>query len=43
MEKAFSTKAPREIIEAISTMAIKPKLETTDIAQILKNVKDLIA
>lgn len=43
MEKAFAIKAPREIIHSISTMAIKPKLEVTDLSEILKNVKGLIA
>jgi len=42
IEKAFSTKAPREIIEAISVMAIKPKLATTDIGEIINSVKTLL-
>ena len=43
IEQAFADKAPREIIEAITVMAVKPKLETTDIAQIMDDVKALIA
>jgi len=43
MEKAFAIKAPREIIEAISVMAIKPKLETTEIAEIIKSVSKIIS
>ena len=42
MEKAFAIKAPREIIQSISTMAIKPKLEVTDISVIMENVKGLL-
>jgi hypothetical protein len=42
MDKAFSSKAPREIIEAITVIAFKPKLETTDISTILTNVKTLL-
>ena len=42
MDKAFSIKAPREIIEAITVMAVKPKLANTDIAEILSNVKTLL-
>jgi hypothetical protein len=42
IDKAFSSKAPREIIEAITVMAIKPKLETTDIGEIINSVKTLL-
>lgn len=42
MEQAFKIKAPREIIEAISVMAIKPKLETTNISDIMESVKTLL-
>jgi len=43
MDVAFATKAPREVIAAITTMAIKPKLETTDISAIIDSVKGLLA
>ena len=43
IDTAFKNKAPREIIEAITVMAIKPKLETTNIAAILDNVVMLLA
>ena len=39
---AFAQKAPRHIIEAITTMAIKPLLINTDIKEIFKNVKTLL-
>lgn len=42
MEKAFAIKAPREIIEAITVMAIKPKLNTTDIGAIIDSVKKVL-
>ncbi len=42
IEKAFSIKAPREIIEAVTVMAIKPKLNNTDIGQIIDSVKTLL-
>jgi len=43
IEKAFTSKAPREIIEAVTVMAIKPKLEATDINAIINDVKSLIS
>jgi hypothetical protein len=42
MDAAFTNKAPREIIEAITVMAIKPKLESTDIAKIINDVKGML-
>lgn len=42
MDAAFTNRAPREIIEAITVMAIKPKLETTDIAKIINDVKGML-
>lgn len=42
MDAAFAQKAPREIIEAITVMSIKPKLESTDLAQIIEDVKALV-
>jgi len=42
IEAAFKNKAPREIIEAVTVMAIKPKLESTDIATIIEDVKSLL-
>ena len=42
IEAAFKSKAPREVIEAVTVLALKPKLEVTDIAAIIENVKDLI-
>jgi hypothetical protein len=41
MDKAFSSKAPKEVIRAISVMAIKPKLETTDLPSIMDDLKVL--
>lgn len=43
LSTAFAKRAPKEIIEAITVMAIKPKLEVTDIPSIMEMVKDLIA
>ena len=42
IEKAFSIKAPREIIEAISVMAIKSKLNNIDISSIIDSVKKVL-
>jgi hypothetical protein len=40
-EKAFALNN-REAIETVITMAIKPKLETTDIASIMDDLKDVV-
>lgn len=40
---AFKVNASREVIQAITVMAIKPKLATTDIAKIMDDVKAMIA
>jgi len=42
IEGAFRSKAPREVIEAVTVLALKPKLEHTDIAAIIDHVKGLI-
>jgi len=42
IEAAFKSKAPREVIKMVTTFAVKPKLEHTDIANIIEHVKDLI-
>ena len=42
IEAAFSKKAPREVIRTITTMALKPKLETTDLKVILDDIKHYI-
>ena len=42
IEKAFAIKAPRGIIETLTVMAIKPKLETTDIGVIMENIRTLV-
>jgi hypothetical protein len=43
MIEAFANKAPRAVIEAITVLAIKPKLAVTDIAAIMDSVKEMIA
>lgn len=43
LEKAFAQKTPREVIQAITVLAVKPKLAVTDLASILDDVKAMIA
>jgi hypothetical protein len=42
IEAAFAKRAPREVIKTITTMALKPKLETTDLKVILDDIKHYI-
>lgn len=42
MDAAFKNKAPREIIEAITVMAVKSKLEVTNIGSIMDSLKTLL-
>jgi O-acetyl-ADP-ribose deacetylase (regulator of RNase III) len=43
IEQAFKSKSPREVIQAVTTMALKPKLETTNIEAILADVRGMLA
>jgi hypothetical protein len=43
VEQAFAKNASREVIAAITVLAIKPKLAVTDIATIMDDVKAMIA
>lgn len=42
MDKAFKDNAPRAVLEIVSTLALKPKLDTIDIDAIMKNVRSMI-
>ena len=42
IDKVFETKAPMAIIEAVTVMALKPKLENTDISKIIEDVTKMI-
>lgn len=43
IEKAFANRCDPEVLRAVTCMAVKPKLETTDIATILDGIKDMIS
>lgn len=43
LDEAFSKKAPREVIETLTTMALKPKLFNPDVEKILNDLKDVIS
>lgn len=43
LDAAFKKGIPREVVETVSVMALKPKLDTTDINAILAEVSVLIA
>ena len=38
----FEGQVAEELIDVVGTLAIKPTLKDTDLAEVLKNVQDLI-
>jgi len=43
LETAFSNKAPREVIEMMTTLALKPKLSNPDVVAIMDELKEVLA
>lgn len=43
LDTAFAQRTPREVIQAITVLAVKPKLAVTDLVSIMDDVKKMIA